>query len=74
MNLRSALLVLVGRFLPPTPPTQSTAVPLTVDTVKPLRPFRYHAAPNTGPLPCSWSKRNQRKVRKNFRRAIAAGY
>jgi len=30
--------------------------------------------PNTGPLPCSWTKPNQRKVRKNFRRAIAAGY
>lgn len=71
LNLKSALLGLVARFLPP---TQSTAVPLTVNTVKPYKPFRYHAAPNTGPLPCSWSKRNQRKVRKNFRRAIAAGY
>ncbi len=35
--------------------------------------FRSKFIPN-GPPPASYNRRNQRKIRKNFRRAIAAGY
>jgi len=35
--------------------------------------FRSKFVPN-GPPPASYNRRNQRKIRKNFRRAIAAGY
>ena len=49
----------------PTPPHQNPVL----NSIR----FRSKFVPN-GPPPASYNRRNQRKDRKNFRRAIAAGY
>lgn len=70
LKLISALLGLLARVSPPAS-DKHLATPSPVQ--RKLQAARYSRPANTGPLPCSWSKRNQCKVRKNFRRALAAG-
>lgn len=70
-SLAGALLGMLGYTSVPAPVTKES--PPHVNPILNSIRFGGKFMP-TGAPPASWSRRNQRKARKNFRRKIAAGY